>query len=342
MGIKSLVLGCEGLELTKDERAFFCEHQPWGFILFARNIGTPAQVAELTAGLRSCVDHEVVPILIDQEGGRVRRMRPPEWPEYPPGSRFGELYNTDHNAGLRLAWLQSRLMACDLSRCGINVDCLPVLDVPVPGVHDVIGDRAYCDNPAIVSEIGREAANGLLDGGVLPVMKHIPGHGRAVVDSHHSLPVVDEDVETLKQFDFAPFKSLNDLPLAMTAHVVYTAVDAESPATASTKVINEIIRGWIGFDGLLMSDDLSMNALSGDFSQRAKSAFAAGCDIVLHCNGVAAEMQAIAAVSPELSGHSFQRAEEALAMLRAGTACDESALREEFEQLCRVETWSVS
>ena len=336
MGIKSFICGCEGLTLGPDEKALFREHQPWGFILFARNIESPSQVSELTASLREAVSRDEVPILVDQEGGRVRRMRPPEWADYPSGCQFGRLYQKSREAGLRLAWLQSRLMAIDLGRCGINVDCLPVLDVPVPGSHEIIGDRAYSENPEIVAEIGRKAAEGLLDGGVLPIVKHIPGHGRAGADSHEALPEVDASLELLESRDFLPFKLLNDMPMAMTAHVVYTSIDDESPATTSAKVINEIIRGYIGFDGLLMSDDLSMNALSGDYSQRAKSAFEAGCDVVLHCNGNAEEMQAIAEVSPVLAGEGLARAEAALKLLHSSSSPDEESLREEFRQLCEM------
>ena len=333
MRIKAFIAGCKGTSLSAEERDFFSEHQPWGFILFGRNVESREQLSKLVEELRNCVDHQAVPVLIDQEGGRVCRLRPPEWPEYPAGCLFGELYERDPQQGLRLAWLQSRLMACDLQECGINVDCLPVLDVPVPGGHDVIGDRAYSRHPDAVCAIGKAAAEGLLDGGVLPVIKHIPGHGRAGSDSHKSLPIVDAELKILEDTDFKPFKALSQLPLAMTAHVVYNTIDPESPATTSSKVIGETIRRYIGFEGLLMSDDLSMQALSGDFSQRTKSAFAAGCDVVLHCNGEMDEMQAVAEATPELTGTALKRAESAISRLGERKECDELALREEFQKL---------
>ena len=334
MGITSAIFGCSGKTLTVDERTFFNEVQPWGFILFARNIETPEQVAELVAELKSCVQHHDVPVLIDQEGGRVRRLRPPHWPAYPAGEVFGHHYKVNKQNGLRFAWLQSRLMACDLAKLGINVDCLPVLDVPIEGSHDVIGDRAYSKQPAVVAAIGRAASLGLLEGGILPVIKHIPGHGRAGVDSHRDLPVVDAPIEALAGSDFIPFKELSDMPLAMTAHVVYSAIDKNHPATTSPKVIHEIIREYMGFDGLLMCDDLSMHALSGDFSERAQSAFAAGCDVVLHCNGELKEMIPIAESSLQLSGIALERAEKATKLLAQVVPCNEDALREEFRAMC--------
>lgn len=335
MRISAAIFGCSGLTLSEPERNFFRAVQPWGFILFGRNIDTPDQVRALVEDLKSCVAHDPVPVLIDQEGGRVRRLRPPHWPDYHSGAFIGEHYRRDRESGLRLAWLQSRLMAFDLCRLGINVDCLPVLDVPVAGSHDVIGDRAYGNDPETVAAIGAAAAKGLLDGGVLPVMKHIPGHGRATVDSHKDLPRVSASRESLQQTDFAPFTALADLPMAMTAHVVYEAVDTAAPATTSGAVIDAVIRSQIGFDGLLMCDDLGMHALSGDFAARTHSAFAAGCDVVLHCNGNLEEMAAVADASPELTGKPLERAERALGLLQAGQAGDEAALRREFAELGR-------
>ena len=339
MGITSVIFGCSGLSLTQEERDFYNEVQPWGFILFGRNVDTPEQVSQLVADLKACVSHNDVPILIDQEGGRVRRLRPPHWDPYPAGEVFGQHYNEDKERGLRFAWLQSRLMAADLRKLGVNVDCLPVLDVPVRGSHDVIGDRAYGDEPTIVSEIGQSAADGLLCGGVLPVIKHIPGHGRAGVDSHKDLPIVNASIEELKKSDFEPFKRLRDMPLAMTAHVVYTAIDAENPATTSPKVINDIIRDYIGFDGLLMCDDLSMHALKGTFEERTEASFAAGCDVVLHCNGDLAEMRPIAASCPKLSGDALRRAVQATDLFANIEACDEESLRSEFRALCDGKTY---
>ena len=337
MGISAAIFGCEGPDLQASERDFFREHQPWGFILFARNVQTREQVSELTASLRACVDHEDVPVLIDQEGGRVRRLRPPVWPDYPAAQRFGEIYREDREEGLRFTWLQSRLMAGDLSQLGINVDCLPVLDVPIESAHEVIGDRAYSRDPEEVADMGLAASKGLVAGGVLPVIKHIPGHGRALADSHEQLPVVEVSQDVLEQTDFLPFCRLSNMPLAMTAHVVYSQIDPDHPATTSVRVIDQIIRGHIGFEGLLMSDDLSMKALSGDFFQRTQQAFGAGCDVVLHCNGLMEEMKAIVPAVPVLEGVSLQRAERAMEMIASpadATPFDEAALREEFSGFC--------
>ncbi|MEM9278391.1 MAG: beta-N-acetylhexosaminidase [Pseudomonadota bacterium] len=336
MGISAAIFGCSGKALTPEEREFYNTVQPWGFILFGRNIDNPEQVAELVSDLKSCVKHDDMPVLIDQEGGRVRRLRPPHWPEYHSGAVIGEHYRHDRQRGLRIAWLQSRLMAFDLLRLGINVDCLPVLDVPVPGSHDVIGDRAYGNEPDSVTELGRSASLGLLDGGVLPVIKHIPGHGRAGVDSHKELPRVSASREELTSRDFPPFKALSDMPMAMTAHVVYEAVDSAFPATSSRIVVDKIIRGEIGFDGLLMCDDLSMNALSGDFSQRTHSAFAAGCDVVLHCNGDLGEMTEVSEALIELEGVCMTRAQAAMERLHSVDNSKEQDLRIEFEMLCNT------
>lgn len=333
MRIKAFIAGISGPVLTREEIAFFREHPPWGFIVFGRNIADPVQVRSLTDAMRQLTGRADTPILIDQEGGRVARLRPPHWPAYPPGRVLGEVFSRDENAGRRAAFLQSRLMALDLARLGINVDCLPVLDVPVAGAHDVIGDRAYSHQPYEVAQIARAACEGLLCGGVLPVIKHIPGHGRAASDSHRELPVVNTDPGVLGCTDFYPFMQLADMPMAMTAHVVYSGFDADNPATTSKFMISRIIRGWLGFDGLLMSDDLSMQALSGDFGERTHSAFAAGCDVVLHCNGVMAEMAVIADACPPLEGEAKRRADLALAMLKKPEQVDENALRDEFAGL---------
>lgn len=312
MTLSATIFGCSGLALEPAEKDFFRDAKPWGFILFKRNVRDPAQVRALCAELRESVGHDA-PILIDQEGGRVQRLREPHWPAYPPGRAYA-------NPALplelreRAARLGARLIARDLAALGIDVDCLPVLDVPVSGAHDVIGDRAYGDDPALVARLGRAAAQGLLDEGVLPVAKHVPGHGRAGVDSHLSLPVVEASREALEARDFAPFRELADLPLAMTAHVVYTAIDPENCATHSRRVIEEIIRGHIGFDGLLMSDDVGMQALAGDFASRTRALFAAGCDLALHCSGVMDEMTAVASEAPDLSQAASQRSERALAL----------------------------
>jgi len=333
MRIKAFIAGVSGKSLSEAERRFFRANMPWGFILFGRNIADPDQVLALTNELRAISGREDVPVLIDQEGGRVARLRPPHWPSYPPGRVLGDIYRHDAEAGLRAAYLQSRLMALDLRRIGVNVDCLPVLDVPVEGAHDVIGDRAYSYQPYEVAQVARAACGGLLAGGVLPVIKHIPGHGRAFADSHKELPVVNTHPAILGCTDFYPFMQLADMPMAMTAHVVYSGFDPENPATTSPLMIQRIIRGWLGYDGLLMSDDLSMQALHGSFADRALASFAAGCDVVLHCNGVMEEMEAVAAVCPELSGEPARRARHAMTWLAPAQPADETALREEFARL---------
>ena len=330
---KALILGSSGTALTADETAFFRDEQPWGFIVFARNIAEPQQLRDLVAAMRDCAGGRDAPIFIDQEGGRVQRLRPPMAPNYPPASALGALYRHDRDAGLRAAWLMSRLHAFDLLRYGVNADCLPVLDVPVEGAHDVIGNRAYGTDPEIVAAMGRAAMDGLQAGGVLPVVKHIPGHGRAFSDSHHDLPVVDASLEELRAHDFPPFVALRDAPMAMTAHVVYTAIDADRPATTSPRAVGEFIRGELGFDGLLMSDDVSMKALSGDFAARTDAILAAGCDVVLHCNGVMDEMRAVAGRAPALSGQALDRAIRAVAGLGRRDDAQEAGLRDEFASM---------
>ena len=309
----SAIYGCLGLTLTEAEKQFFRESDPWGFIIFARNIDDPDQVRALTSELRATVGRNA-PILIDQEGGRVARLRPPHWRAYPPGRRYGEVYATSQSDGLTAARLGAQLIALELRDVGVDVDCLPVLDVPVAGAHDVIGDRAYGETPETVSALGKAAMEGALVGGVLPIIKHIPGHGRAGVDSHEKLPIVDTDRATLSATDFAPFATLADAPLAMTAHVIYSAIDGANPATTSPTVISEIIRDEIGFSGALMSDDLSMKALGGSFEVRTKASLDAGCDLVLHCNGDMSEMEAVAKEARALIGTSLVRADRALAM----------------------------
>ena len=328
----AFIAGCAGPSLSADEIAFFRDARPWGFILFKRNCETPDQIRRLCGELRATVGW-MAPILIDQEGGRVQRLGPPQWPAYPTGRAYGAVFARDEAAGRRAARLGARLIAHDLLSLGIDVDCLPVLDVPVEGAHDVIGHRAYGVTPDIVSVLGREAAEGLLEGGVLPVIKHIPGHGRAGVDSHLELPVVATDRATLETTDFPPFRDAAHLPLAMTAHVVYTVLDAANPATTSRIVIDEVIRGLIGFDGCLMSDDVSMQALSGTIAERTAAAIAAGCDLALHCNGRMDEMVAVAAHSPLLSGKALARAERAAALRVTPGDFDEVAARAEFAAL---------
>ena len=313
--ISAAILGCAGTTLTAEEAAFFREVKPWGFILFKRNIADPNQVRALTAALRETVGRPDAPILIDQEGGRVARLQPPHWNKYPPGRAYGELVANDPLVAREITRLGARLIAHDLLSLGINVDCVPVLDVPDPQGHEIIGDRAYGDTPEQVATLGRAAAEGLLAGGVLPIIKHIPGHGRAMSDSHLELPVVKAKLAELDARDFAPFRVLSDMPMAMTAHVVYTAIDRNRPATTSRKAIKKIIRESIGFDGLLMSDDLSMKALSGDFKQRAKDSLAAGCDVVLHCNGDMAEMKAVMSGVGKLSREAKRRVQAVMGRL---------------------------
>ena len=329
---QTLILGCAGRSLTREERTFYRNECPWGFILFARNVAEPEQIRDLVADMRDCVGREDAPVFIDQEGGRVQRLRPPLAPDYPAAGALGALYRRDEEAGLRAAWVLSRLHAFDLGRYGISADCLPVLDVPVEGASDVIGQRAYGREAKIVAAMGRRVAQGLLDGGVLPVMKHIPGHGRATVDTHFELPTVTAALKDLLDHDFAPFRELNDLPIAMTAHVIYSAIDPHNPATTSGKVVEEIIRGEIGFDGLLVSDDVSMKALSGDFPSKAAAILAAGVDLVLHCNGLMDEMAAVASRARPLEGAALARAKRALAAAAGADGTDEAELRAEFAQ----------
>lgn len=314
MSDRACILGCAGTTLSTEEVAFFRDARPWGFILFKRNIESPAQVRALTAALREAVGWHA-PILVDQEGGRVQRLGPPHWPKYPPGRAYGTLGTNDPLVRREVTRLGARLIAHDLLSLGINVDCVPVLDVPQRGAHDIIGDRAYGETVEEIATLGRAAAEGLIAGGVLPVIKHIPGHGRAMADSHHDLPVVDASVGELSAVDFQPFRVLSDMPMAMSAHIVFTAIDAKRPGTQSKTVIKDIIRDDIGFGGLLMTDDLSMKALKGDFTQRARRALSAGCDVILHCNGVMEEMQAVVAGTKTLSGKARVRADAALARL---------------------------
>jgi len=309
------------------------DSNPWGLIVFKRNISDKDQVTKLIAEFKSLLGRSEVPVLVDQEGGRVQRLGPPHWPKYPPGAAYGRLYDRDPAAGRAAARLGAHLIAADLLPLGITVDCLPLADVPVSSADQVIGDRAYGDNPSKVAAIAAAVAAGLNDGGVLPVLKHIPGHGRATADSHERLPVVNADRSTLEQTDFAAFQPLNRLPLGMTAHVVFTAIDPVSPATTSVKMIRDVIRGFIGFDGLLMSDDISMGALSNSIAERTRASIAAGCDVVLHCNGKLEEMQAVAAAAPALEGAAARRAEAALKARGKPAAFDQAAARQEFNAL---------
>lgn len=306
----AVLFGLEGCELSSWERGFFREADPTGFILFHRNVRDPEQLLRLTSELREAVGREETPILVDQEGGRVQRLQPPHWPSLPAMGVYGELAARDLAAALRGAWLQARLIADDLLTVGIDVDCLPCIDLQVPGAHAVIGDRSFGSDPEIVSQLGKAVCEGLLAGGVAPVLKHIPGHGRATHDSHLSLPHIDADLASLAS-DFFPFRQLSDQGWAMTAHVVLTAIDPHHPATQSSKVISEIIRHDIGFGGVLVSDDINMQALRGPIAERAAASLAAGCDLVLHCSGRREEMEEVASVVQPLSSTGLERLQRA-------------------------------
>jgi beta-N-acetylhexosaminidase len=333
MSTRTFITGVSGPELSAAEREFIRAARPWGFILFKRNIETRGQVALLVSELRKVLDAPDAPVLIDQEGGRVQRLGPPHWPAYPAGAIFGALYGIDPALGLSAARLSARLIAADLSETGITVDCLPLADVPVAGADAVIGDRAYGTEPQKVAAIARAVTEGLEQGGILPVLKHIPGHGRATADTHFKLPVVDARKSELERTDFAAFQSLANLPMAMTAHVVFSELDPAHPATTSATIIQQVIRGAIGFQGLLMSDDVSMNALAGSIAERTRAIFKAGCDMVLHCNGKLDEMREVARETPELSGMALERAKRALASRKPPQAFDRLAARAELDVL---------
>jgi beta-N-acetylhexosaminidase len=333
MSTRAFITGISGLELSAAERQFIRGERPWGFILFKRNIETPAQVTQLVAELRAAIGDPEAPVLIDQEGGRVQRLGPPNWPVYPPGAVFGALYDIDPVLGFTAARLSARLIADDLTQLGITVDCLPLADVPIDGADAVIGNRAYGTEPVKVAAIARAVTDGLEQGGILPVLKHIPGHGRATADTHFRLPEVDTSQKELERTDFAAFQPLADLPMAMTAHVVFSALDPVHPATTSATIIEQVIRGVIGFQGLLMSDDVSMNALAGSIAERTRAIVTAGCDMVLHCNGKLDEMQEVAGETPELSGKPLERAKRALASRKPPQPFDRLAARAELDAL---------
>ena len=332
MTVRAFICGLSGRTLTADEAAFLREAAPWGLILFKRNIDNPAQVAVLTSEFREIVGWNA-PVLVDQEGGRVQRLGPPHWPAYPPGNTYAAAYEADSARGLAAARLGGRLIGEDLMALGIDVDCIPVADLPVPGADAIIGDRAFGNTPEQVAALAGAMAEGLMSAGVLPVLKHLPGHGRATADSHLKLPVVDTDRQLLEATDFAAFQPLSQLPLGMTAHVVFSAIDAAAPATTSAIMIREVIRGSIGFSGLLMSDDVSMGALSGTIAERSTAAIAAGCDLVLHCNGNLAEMRDVAGAVPLLAGEALARADRALALRRGQGGFNVASARMEFASL---------
>lgn len=330
MAARAFITGLAGTELSADERAFLRETRPWAGILFKRNIQSRDQVARLVEEFRSATGHDRAPVLIDQEGGRVQRLGPPHWPVYPPGAAYGALYDRDPALGQAAARLGARLIAHDLMELGIDCDCAPIADLPVEGGHDVIGNRAYGKTVEKVAVISRAFADGLHAGGVLSVLKHLPGHGRAMADSHVSLPVVETGRQELEASDFATFRALADLPLGMTAHVVYTAIDRLDPATTSVTMVQQVIRESIGFRGALMSDDVSMGALSGTIAERSRASIKAGCDLVLHCNGDLAEMQQVAGEAPVLAGEALRRTDAALAARRKPEDLDVQSARATF------------
>jgi beta-N-acetylhexosaminidase len=310
--VQAVIYGLAGPELSDEERAFFREADPAGYILFKRNCGTREQLQRLTDALRDIHGRAELPVLIDQEGGRVARMQPPEWPSFPPGEAFARLYDAAPSSAIEAARSNARAIALTLRSAGINVNCLPLLDVRQEGAHDIIGDRALGAEPMQVAALGRAVLDGMASAGVVGVIKHIPGHGRALADSHKELPVVEASAEEL-EVDLEPFERLHGAPMGMTAHVVYTAWDAERPASLSPVVIGDIIRGRIGFDGFLMSDDLGMEALSGSAGERAAGVVAAGCDAALHCSGKMDEMLSVAAAVPQLSLEGEARLARAMA-----------------------------
>lgn len=304
----AVIFGCSGLRLSDAEQRFFADADPWGFILFDRNISDPQQVTDLVTSLREAVGRPA-PVLVDQEGGRVARLRPPHWREWGAAGALADRTDLSAERICQAFVLRYCLIAMELIKLGITVNCAPVVDIPTESAHDVIGDRALGQTPEQVARNGRAVCDGLMRGGVLPILKHIPGHGRAAVDSHEELPVVDASAAVLVDSDFVPFRELAAYPIAMTAHIVYPALDAEHCATNSTTIINDVVRGTIGFEGLLLSDDLGMGALSGDLEQRAKQAFAAGCDVALHCDGELQSMRKVAAATPALAREAQARAD---------------------------------
>ncbi len=330
-----MIFGCAGTALSGEERRFFTERRPLGLILFERNCDSPGQVRTLVESFRECVGDDRAPVFIDQEGGRVVRLKPPHWRAPPPPARFGALAERNLDAAREAARLNARLIADELHDLGVTVDCAPVLDAPVRGAHDVIGDRAFAADAQIVAALGEAFCEGLLAGGALPQIKHIPGHGRARCNSHDSLPVVDSPLAELRANDFVPFARLATAPWAMTAHIVFTAVD-DAPATLSRRVIAEVIRGELGFDGLLSSDDLSMEALSGGLGERAAAALAAGCDVVLHCSGKLGEMAEVVGAARPLDDAGLRRLAAAEAMRREPEPHDRAAALARLDSLLGV------
>lgn len=317
------IFDCEGPRASAEEKALFRDIDPWGFIVFARHCSSADELRAHCDELRECVGREDAPILIDQEGGRVARMKPPVFPAHPPSAAFGELYRLDPQKAVEASRLNGYLLGRLVSDCGVNVDCIPMVDVPQPDADPtVIGDRAYAKHPETIAKLARAAMDGLIDGGALPVIKHMPGHGRGLCDSHFELPSVCVRKEDLVSVDFLPFRMLNDAPMGMTAHIVYEAYDKDRCATVSPVVIEDVIRGEIGFDGLLMSDDLKMKALGGALDARARDSLAAGCDIALCCNFTMEEKREVLKGIGPLQGKAAARAAAALAPLKKPARTD--------------------
>ena len=338
MTIRSFISGCAALALSQDEVKFFQKADPWGLILFKRNCESPEQIRNLTAQFRSAVGRKDAPVFIDQEGGRVQRLGPPSnyWRKYPAAMEYGKQYDRCPTLAIRTARSVGRLMADDLTEIGITSSCLPVLDVPQPGAHEVIGSRAYSMRADHIMTLARAHVVGLMEGGILPVMKHIPGHGRAEVDSHHNLPIVKAPRTDLERVDFLPFVAFADCPMAMTAHVIYEALDKDYPATLSRKIIKNVVRKLIGFEGLLITDDLSMKALQGTLPEKADMALAAGCDMLLHCNGMMSQMEEVAEAAVPLAGKAMRRAKQALRAKRKPLPYDKKRALNELEAILSV------
>lgn len=336
---KAIIVPCEGKSLTADERRLFATTNPFGLILFARNVENPAQVLALTQEFRACVGRADAPVLIDQEGGRVARLRPPHWDEFPDAALLGKLYKIDSVCGIAAAKLLGRMLAAQLSAIGISVDCTPVLDLRVDGADAIIGSRAFGADPETVAALGRAVCDGLRVGGVLPVIKHIPGHGRATADSHLELPRVEATSAELGSADFVPFESLHDMPLAMTAHILYSAIDPDNCATLSPKLIQGVIRQQLRFNGLLMSDDICMQALQGELPVLARRVIDAGCDVALVCQNNSKYppdvelLEAVMAATPMLSPEAQVRWQEARGWLRPLELYDPKLARAEFNRL---------
>lgn len=335
-GTRSLITGCDGARLTDAEKEWFAEARPFGLILFTRNCISGPQISELIGEAREAAGFPDMPVFIDQEGGRVQRMRPPLAPDYAPSAVLGRLYGEDPEKGLRAAWLQTALIGSDLSKSGITVDCLPVLDIPLSHADPVIGDRAYGKTAADISVLAEKAVEGLKASGVLPVIKHIPGHGRALADSHKELPVVAASREELSESDFLPFRALNREVYAMTAHILYSDIDDRQPATQSALVIDEVIRTEIGYEGVLMSDDTGMEALEGDLYERGQKAIEAGCDLILHCNGTLEDRKLAGSAAVPLKGIARERCQRALDAQPLPVPMDAQAMREELDSLLKV------